>query len=230
MQQIGYILNSVVNFLNTNSGAILAITTLIYAIITGRMLLETKRMRQSQTEPRVFINIQPDERAPSILNLVIQNIGPGPAYDLRFTLEPDLMLRTKQRLSEINMMKKGFKYLAPNQKVECIVANAREEATKKDHTNHYITVYYKNQIKKLKKETFVLDFTEYLGLLYTNAGPYKDIIGKLDAIRQDIHDVIRRPDAKIKVVAYTKKEMEEEERNCIMGFDPGDPEDNNKEK
>src|SRR4030042_3449286 len=99
-----------IDFLNNNSGAILAITTLVYAIITGRMLYETKRMREFQTEPYVFINVQPMERARFILNMVIQNIGPGPAYDLKFKVEPDIVLRTGHNLSEINLMKQGFKY------------------------------------------------------------------------------------------------------------------------
>jgi len=38
------------------------IFTIIYALITGRMLYETKKMRQSQTEPDVFITIQPMDR------------------------------------------------------------------------------------------------------------------------------------------------------------------------
>jgi hypothetical protein len=127
MDFITDVLNSVISFLNSNSGAILAITTIVYAIITGRMLYQTKKMRESQNEPQVFINVQPAERARFLKNIVIQNIGPGPAYDLKFKIEPDIILRTGKNLSEINMMKKGFRYLAPNQKLECLIARPVEE-------------------------------------------------------------------------------------------------------
>jgi hypothetical protein len=202
-------LGSAVSFVNKNSGAILAITTLVYAIITGRMLSETKRMRESQTEPYIFINVQPMERARFILNMVIQNIGPGPAYDLRFKVEPDILLGTGNNLSEINLMKQGFKYLAPNQKLECIVAHSITEAKKKEKTLHYVTVYYKNKNKKTREHTYILDFTEYFGMVYSEADPYKGVIEKLETIHRDIDGVTKDSGSKLRVIAYTKEEYEE---------------------
>jgi hypothetical protein len=99
------------DILSIGIGAILAITTIVYAWITSRMLNETRKMRESQTEPHVFINVQPMERARFILNMVIQNIGPGPAYDLKFKVEPDILMGSDYKLSEINLIKQGFKYL-----------------------------------------------------------------------------------------------------------------------
>lgn len=210
MDEVTHILNLVISFLNNNSGAILAITTLVYAIITGRMLYETKRMRESHTEPYVFVNIQPLEKAQSILNLVIQNIGPGPAYELKFKVEPDIALKSGHNLSEVNLMKQGFRYLAPNQKLECIIASAIEEAKKKEKTIHYLTVYYKNKKKKNYEHTYILDFTEYFGMLYSQSDPYKSIVERLDAIHGDINKVIGAATSKIRVVAYTKNENDEE--------------------
>jgi hypothetical protein len=189
--------------------ATLAITTIVYAWITSRMLNETRKMRESQTEPHVFINVQPMERAKFILNMVIQNIGPGPAYNLRFKIEPDIVLRSNHKLSEINLMKQGFRYLAPNQKVECIVAHTIEEASKKERTLHNVTVYYEDKDKKHFEETFVMDFTEYFGLLYSDSDPFKGIIEKLDTIHKDLDSVTRDSGSKIKVVAWTKEEQEE---------------------
>ena len=220
MHQITGFLNSVISFLNTNSGAILAITTLVYALITGRMLYETKRMREFQTEPYVFISVQPMERARWILNMVIQNIGPGPAYDLKFKIEPDLKIRMGHYLSEINLIKQGFKYLAPNQRLECIVAHSIEEAKKKEKALYEVTVTYRNKGKKHYEEIFVLDFTEYFGMLYSEIDPYKGIIEKLDAIHQDIDKVIDGgATSKIRAVAYTKDERDEELRKYLEDED-----------
>jgi hypothetical protein len=230
MQLITNILNSAVSFLNTNSGAILAITTLVYAIITGRMLYETKRMRESQTEPFVFINVQPAEGARFILYMVIQNIGPGPAYNLKLKVEPDIQMRPGRYLSEINLIKQGFRYLAPNQRLECIVAHSIEEAQKKEKTLYEATVTYQNKNKKHYEETFVLDFTEYFGMLYSETDPYKGIIDKLDAIHKDIDKVIDGGvTSKIRAVVYTKDERDGELRKCLADEDvvppPQEPQD-----
>ena len=207
------------DILSIGIGVILATTTVVYAWITSRMLNETKKMRESQTEPFVFINVQPMERARPILNMVIQNIGPGPAYDLKFKVEPDIMLRTGHNLSEINLMKQGFKYLAPNQKLECIVAHSIEEAKKKEKTLHYVTVYYKNEDKKTYERTYILDFTEYFGMLYSETDPYKGIIEKLEAIHRDIDNVTRGSGSKVRVIAYTKEEHDEEVRRELEKYD-----------
>lgn len=200
MNQIINILNSVISFLNTNSGAFLVITTIIYASITGvyafitrRMLKETKIMRESQTEPFVFINLQPLERVRFLKNIVIQNIGPGPAYDVRFKIEPDIVLSRDQKLSEINMMKQGFKYLAPNQRIECLIASSMELANKKEKVLYELTVTYQNKSEKHYEATYVLDFTEYFGMQYTDDDPYKGIVDKLEAIHGDIDKVIASP-------------------------------------
>ncbi|MGA2363777.1 MAG: hypothetical protein ABSG73_15155 [Candidatus Aminicenantales bacterium] len=208
-----------INFLNQNSGAILALTTIIYALITSRMLYETKKMRQSQTEPDVFITVQPQEGARVILNLVIQNIGLGAAYDLRFKVEPDIKLRSGKNLSDINFMKHGFRYLAPKQKLECFIASSMEEAQKKENILREITVYYRNKNEKSYEATFVLDFMEYFGMMHVDADPFKGIVDKLETIHRDFDSVSKSSDSKLWVVAYTKQEYEEEVRKQLEEFE-----------
>jgi len=200
--------------------AIMALTTIVYAVITARMLRETKKMREAQTEPHVFINIQPMEKVRVLLILVVQNIGPGPAYDLKFKVEPDLEIRKGRKLSEVNILKNGFRYLAPKQKLECIAAHSIEEANKKEHTLHEITVTYLDKDQKKYEEKFVLDFTEYFGMLYSETDPYKGIIDKINDIHSALEKVIDGGlDSKIRVVAYTKNERDEELRKYLEDDD-----------
>ena len=200
-----------IEFLNENSGAILALTTIIYALITSRMLYETKKMRLSQTEPDVFITVQPPEYLGNATYLVIQNIGLGAAYDLRFKVEPDVQVRSGRNLSDITFMKHGFRYLAPKQKLECYIAGPMEEAQQKENILHEITVY-QNKNKKSYEATFVLDFTNYFGVMRVEASPFDGIADKLDAINRSIDKVSRPNGLKLWVVAYTKQEYEEAAR------------------
>ena len=207
------------DILSIGIAAILAITTIVYAWITRRMLNETKRMRESQTEPHVFVNVQPMERAKFILNMVIQNIGHGPAYDLKFKVEPDILLEPAYKISEINLMKNGFRYLAPDQKLECIVAYSIAEAKKKEKTLHDVTVSYRNKDRKAFEETFTLDFTEYFGMRYSDTDPNKGIIEKLDAIHKDIDSVSRSSGSKLRVITQTKQEYDEEIRKQLAEYE-----------
>jgi hypothetical protein len=207
------------DILSIGIGAILMITTIVYACITGRMLNETKKMRKSQTEPNVFITIEPVEQARSLLNLVIQNIGQGAAIDLKFKVEPDILLVTKKNLSEVNFMRQGFSRLAPRQRFEFIIANVITLPKEEPTTVHKITVSYKDKNSKLFNTTFELDFTEYFGMPYVEKDPYEGIIKKLDSIHQDIERVSRSSGSKLWVVACTKQEYEEGVRKQLEEYE-----------
>ena len=207
------------DILSISIAAILAITTIVYAWITRRMLNETKRMRESQTEPHVFINVQPMERAKFILNMVVENIGHGPAYDLKFKVEPDIVMDPDYKLSEVSFIKNGFRYLAPDQKLECIVAHTIREAQKKEKTLHEVTVSYKDRDKKSFEEVFELDFTEYFGMRYSETDPNKGIIEKLDAIHRDLDSVSRSSGSKLWVVTQTKQEYDEDIKKLLEEYE-----------
>ena len=104
--------DSIFGFLNENSNAILAffsfvvcITTVVYAWITGRMFYETKKMREAQTEPNISLSIMSKEEHAHLKDLEIQNIGFGPAYNIKFEVIPDFQYTKRKMLSELNIMK-----------------------------------------------------------------------------------------------------------------------------
>ena len=79
-------------FLNSSSGAltvlftaVVAISTVAYAILTWSFVSETKRMREVQTEPKIEITLKPLDFAINIVRLHIRNIGLGPARNVKFT-------------------------------------------------------------------------------------------------------------------------------------------------
>jgi len=56
----------------------------VYAILTWRLVSETRKMRETQTEPKIFITIQPREEWFNFIDVIIQNIGLSPAYGIQF--------------------------------------------------------------------------------------------------------------------------------------------------
>lgn len=69
-------------FLNTNSGALsvlfsaaVTVATVVYAILTWKLVTETKLLREAQTEPRIEITAQPFETAFNLLRFHIRNTG-----------------------------------------------------------------------------------------------------------------------------------------------------------
>ncbi len=81
-------------FLNTNAGAVTALltavlmlTTVFYAIVTYWLFRETRLARLSTEAPEVVAYLRPHERHISALTVHIENIGLGPAYDVQVFFE-----------------------------------------------------------------------------------------------------------------------------------------------
>jgi len=41
--------------------ALVAVSTMVYAVLTWKLVSETKKMREAQTEPKISVSIQPRE-------------------------------------------------------------------------------------------------------------------------------------------------------------------------
>jgi len=112
------------DFLNNNNGGlnllfsfVVAISTVFYVVLTRQLVAETKRMRQAQQKPRISMTIQPREDLLNFVDLIIENIGLGAAYNVKFEIEPDSEYGFKQgKLSNVGFIKRGISYFPPNQK------------------------------------------------------------------------------------------------------------------
>jgi hypothetical protein len=68
---------------------ILAVATIYLAIYTAKLVNETRLVRKDQARPIISIYLDHAETDPSLIFIVIQNIGQGVAYDLKFDVQKD---------------------------------------------------------------------------------------------------------------------------------------------
>jgi len=106
---------------------VLAIATIVLAFATIILALETKRMRAAQTEPELFVNLEPEIDDVHTINFIICNIGHGAAYNIRFNIEPDYEYQKNKFLSQLSYINNGLSYLAPNQKIKSYLIWIREQ-------------------------------------------------------------------------------------------------------
>ena len=79
----------------------------------------------SQTKPHVAVYAQTSERASQFLDFIVHNIGLGPAYDIRLNVDPDFEYNPEKQLSDLGIVKNGWSYLAPNQKLLVCTTDGR---------------------------------------------------------------------------------------------------------
>ncbi len=211
----------VLEFLNQNSGAfavifsaVVAIATVVYAILTWRLTSETRKMREAQTEPRVSATIQPREEWINFIDMVIQNIGLGPAYNIKLEANPDFEYAKGEFLSELGFMKNGLRYLAPNQKLQFFLTSMIEDFDKKVKTPFTIKVSYKNKFGKKYSEDLVIDFSELIGLGQLGEPPLHKIAKNMEDIEKDLHH-LSTGFHRMKVIRYTKEDIEKETKQLL---------------
>ena len=179
--------------LNSNSGAIavifsgfVAMSTVVYAVLTWFLVSETKRMREAQTEPNMSISLQQRGRWGDLLDIVIQNIGSGEAFDVKFEANTDFRInspvkRYQNRFQDLNIIKNGLSHVAPNQSYVFFLAPVR---LVENEPNFEIKVRYKNSAgTPLPEKTYLIDFSTFTGTVQ-GGDPLEaiaDNIGKLRA-------------------------------------------------
>lgn len=80
----------IIPLLNLAVTAILAVVTWYYAVLTRRLV-------RAQTDPYVVVYVHHDMSLPSMLQIVIENLGHGVAEDVRFELSDQLPMRAFER-------------------------------------------------------------------------------------------------------------------------------------
>lgn len=170
--------------LNRNSGTItvifsgfVAIATVAYAILTGILVSETTKMREAQTEPDMSISLRQGGRYGNLLEMVIQNIGAGEAFDVNFETKTDFTIRHglekyQKRFQDLNIIDKGLNRVAPNQSYFFFMAPAEQV---QNEPSFEIKVRYKNSAgTALPDKVYTIDFSTF-----TDLAPITDPLEKI---------------------------------------------------
>lgn len=211
----------VLELLNQNSGAfavifaaVVAIATIVYAILTWRLVSETRKMRQAQTEPNISVTIQPREEWINLIDMVIQNIGLGPANNIKFKVNPDFEYADGKFLSELGFLRNGLKYLAPNQKLQFFFTSMVENFEEKTKASFEIKVTYQDSVGKAYDDLYLIDFSQLVGLRQLGEPPLYKIAKNIENIQKDIHHLSTGLH-RMKVIMYTKTDAEEERKQLL---------------
>jgi len=204
-----------IQLLNNYSGSVIAILTLVLAVITGiyafltwRMVKETKRMREIQSEPNISIYFKSKEEYIGLIDLIIENIGQGPAFNIKLVVNPDFKYSNQKNISELNLFKNGMHHLAPGQQIKFFL-NSLAAMMAKGCMNFDVIVNYENFASKKFKRTFNIDLSEIMGLRRVGDPPLKRISDQLEKINEVMEKMISYY-PQLKVIAYTKKDIDDE--------------------
>lgn len=204
------------------------ISTIVYACLTAKLVSETKRMRKAQTDPEVSITLIHNDISISFIDLLVKNIGMGPAYDIKFKVLKDFELLKGRMLSEVGFIKYGIKYFSPNQSMRLYLASFIDNPKELEKKEIEISVSYKNSIGELFNRPFVLSFSQFSALLNIGSPPLHKIAENMEKIQRSLDQVIDGFKT-INVNIYDTEDREEKEKKIQKEYEDYKKSQENKE-
>ena len=198
---LGNILTQNTEIITLIFSAVVAISTVIYAILTWRLTSETKIMRKSQTAPKISVYLQTCRAGMGFFDLIIKNIGLGPAYNVRFVVLEEFDVRGDRNLSDIDFIHEVIKYMPPNYSIETFFLSLTGEQYKEiiDKTIKIKVVYENSKGEKIS-EIINLNMSQFKGRQRLGDDPVNVIAKNIEKIQKDIHNLSltskRSPDKK----------------------------------
>ena len=194
---------------------VVAVSTVAYALLTWRLVAETRRLREVQTEPRVSIRVEADHTGHPGYELIIQNNGQGVAKNVSFEFEGDpsyfrssWVNRLPPAINELPVIKDGLDYLEPNQTYRFPLGTVSPaEYEHAVETPWIFRAKYESLHGKLRTDTYVVDFSQFRGMLF-EPNHLKEIAGRMKAVQEDLHR-LAEGHARVQVVIQTREEFEQ---------------------
>lgn len=214
-------MTELLKFLNNNSGAfnllfsaVVAVATVVYAVLTARLVRETERLRAAATEPALEVTYRSNDEAMSLLDIVIKNIGSGPAYDIRFEFTADTSSPGAEALlkplRELKSFQSGLNVLLPGQEFSSFWTDIREQFDSKVKTVVSVSTTCKSANGDEYGRTHTIDLSELQGVARLGTPPLLAISRSLKKVQDDLHKLVNGSQ-RIRVDAFSQADRDAEQ-------------------
>lgn len=179
-----------------------AIATSFYAYLMWKL-----------AQPLISVILEPDENDNLSMNLTIENVGSGTAFDVKFKVTPDFQIIKKRYLSQIGLFKNGLQIFSPHTKMKIHLTWMPSDYENIIKNPLNIEVSYKNRIGWKYKQNFLIDFLIF-GEVPLSRNPLAKIAEDIEKINREFSPIVSHL-GRIKVVVCTKEEEAQELKEWI---------------
>ena len=173
---------------------VVAASTAVYAYLTYKLVAETRRLRQLQTEPRVTIRVDEDHIGHRRLDLIVRNEGQGLAKNVRFEFRGDssyfrssfIGTNAPPEIPNLPIFQNGLDYLEPRQEYKFPLGTPTvEESGRAARSPWQFRITCEDIDGTLHVEQCTIDFSLLKGMIFT-PNYLKDIAGHLKEVSDHI--------------------------------------------
>lgn len=216
--QLPLAMSSILALLNDNAGAfnllftaVVAAATVVYAVLTARLVRETQRLREVATEPAIEVTYRSRAESMALLEIVVKNIGSGPAYRVEFEVSTSPPSGAAEeilsRLMKVRFMASGINMLMPGQEYTSYWTDVRTNTTEKFNTQTLIKTKCRDATGRTYDRQHLIEFSELDGIERLGRPPLLVIAEALKKLQGDVHALRAGPE-KLGVDCYTNEDRE----------------------
>lgn len=161
---------------------IMVLVTIALVFITRRYVILTGDLVKSTNKPEILVYLHPDEENIVCVNLCIENIGTGLAYNVEVTPDdPSFAPDGDLSLGELGFVKKKVDYWGPGHKIETLLASVPGKQDLFERGPFNIDVTYEDSENTRYKKSFSLDFKQWenLSRVPSNFSKIADAVEKI---------------------------------------------------
>ena len=158
------------------------------------LLQEQVRLFRAWMQPNVIVDVYP-RRAVNMLYFRIRNVGHTPAFNIRVTVDPDILLGTDERSSELNIFNQAISVLGPRDEISFFFDSALELFDKPEAVTEFkaTTVYHDADGVEYKRQ-FQLNLNLLKGLAIELPASDK-VLDQLERIHREVEKIARYADS-----------------------------------
>lgn len=190
--------NSLLCFINSNSALwsfLVTIATIVYVILTYRLLRETAKARKLQSQPYIIADLVLKGIS---LKMIVKNIGNNCALNVKVEVEP-----------AINNPFSKIDFLAPEREISNVIKYITHgEAFNLENSKYKFKIFYEDPYKEKYNHEYSIDISPLLNATNYNESENKEIVDKLnkilpkfDSLKDELHSIA---DSSKKTADYLK--------------------------
>lgn len=178
--------------------------------LTYKLVTESRLLREAQAQPHVSVYAKTRDDWVGWVELVVENDGLGPAYDVRLTSEPDYEMARKQTLSKWGPFAYGLRFFPPRRKFITFLANLPDKYEEKIKQSFTVAAAYSNAAGKKLTERFRIDLAQFANQDQLGDPPMYSLAKSLKRIEESISRIARN--RRLEVDAYSQRDRDAEAR------------------
>ena len=179
----------IIEWLNTNSGAIRGIALVVLVGVIGYYTYLTWRLLKANNTPEIVVSLRPHHVHVQLVMLCIENIGTGAAHDLQFTTNPTSIPNLSVPFEKIGFLKSGIAYFEPGRKIEQFIVSVTNKFDDLKQMPFEVSLTYTDSVNQKHKRAFQLDFGVNEGFSQIDKPPLFEIAKATRDIQRDIRNI-----------------------------------------